>query len=45
MLDRCDFMGKYEDLNNKLNKYLRLATFLIGVKLLKEKLDIESFLC
>ena len=45
MLDRCDFMGKYEDLNNKLNKYLRLATFPIGVKLLKEKLNIESFLC
>ncbi len=42
MLDRCDFMGKYEDLNNKLNKYLRLATFPIGVKLLKDSGELES---
>ncbi|MCK4479648.1 MAG: DUF169 domain-containing protein, partial [Candidatus Lokiarchaeota archaeon] len=42
MLDRCDFMGKYENLNNKLNKYLRLTTFPIGVRLLQNSEDLET---
>ncbi|MCK4687266.1 MAG: DUF169 domain-containing protein [Candidatus Lokiarchaeota archaeon] len=42
MLERCDFMGKYEILNNQLNKYLRLTTFPIGVKLLQNSEDLET---
>ncbi len=42
MLNRCDFMGKYEILNNQLNKYLRLATFPVGVKLLENKEDLNK---
>lgn len=39
-------MGKWEDLNNQLNEYLRLATFPVAVKLLKdpEKLKEINFL-
>lgn len=42
MLERCDFMGKYEILNKQLNKYLRLTTFPIGVKLLLNTEDFEK---
>ncbi|GAH29946.1 unnamed protein product, partial [marine sediment metagenome] len=35
-------MGKYENLNNKLNKYLRLTTFPIGVRLLQNSEDLET---
>jgi len=35
-------MGKYEFLNNQLNKYLRLATFPIGIKLLQNSEDLEN---
>ncbi len=35
-------MGKYEFLNNQLNKYLRLATFPIGIKLLQNSEDLET---
>ena len=39
MIKRDDFMGKYEILAKQLNKYLRLATFPIGVKLLENSED------
>jgi uncharacterized protein (DUF169 family) len=35
-------MGKFEKLNNEINKYLRLATFPIGVKLLESKEDLNN---
>ena len=34
-------MGIYEKLDNQLNKYLRLATFPIGVKLLENSKDLD----
>ena len=37
-----DFMGKYEELDNRLNRYLRLATFPIGVKLLENSEDLNA---
>ena len=42
MIKRDDFMGKYEILAKQLNKYLRLATFPIGVKLLENSEDLEN---
>jgi uncharacterized protein (DUF169 family) len=35
-------MGKFEKLNNELNKYLRLATFPVGVKLLKSSEEFKN---
>ncbi|MFX1481441.1 MAG: DUF169 domain-containing protein, partial [Promethearchaeota archaeon] len=35
-------MGNYEKLDNQLNKYLRLATFPVGVKLLENVEDLEK---
>jgi len=35
-------MGNYEELDNQLNKYLRLATFPIGVKLLENSEDLND---
>ncbi|MFX1490174.1 MAG: DUF169 domain-containing protein [Promethearchaeota archaeon] len=35
-------MGNYEKLDNQLNKYLRLATFPVGVKLLENVEDLEN---
>ncbi|MFW9999990.1 MAG: DUF169 domain-containing protein [Candidatus Hodarchaeota archaeon] len=35
-------MGKYEKLNNQLNKYLRLATFPVAVKLLEDPNDLNN---
>jgi uncharacterized protein (DUF169 family) len=35
-------MGKYEKLNDEINKYLRLATFPVGVKLLEDKEDLNN---
>jgi uncharacterized protein (DUF169 family) len=35
-------MGKFEKLNNELNKYLRLATFPVGVKLLENKEELNN---
>jgi len=35
------FMGNYERIDNQLNKYLRLATFPIGVKLLENSEDLK----
>ena len=35
-------MGNYEGLDNQLNKYLRLATFPIGVKLLENSEDLNA---
>ena len=35
-------MGNYEGLDNQLNKYLRLATFPIGVKLLENSEDLND---
>ena len=35
-------MGKYEKLDNQLNKFLRLASFPVGVKLLKDSESLEN---
>jgi len=35
-------MGNYEKIDNQLNKYLRLATFPIGVKLLENSEDLNA---
>ena len=35
-------MGNYERIDNQLNKYLRLATFPIGVKLLENSEDLNN---
>ncbi len=35
-------MGKWKDLDDKLNKYLRLATFPIAVKLLEEEEELQK---
>ncbi|MFW9938634.1 MAG: DUF169 domain-containing protein [Candidatus Thorarchaeota archaeon] len=35
-------MGNWKELDNKLNKYLRLNTFPIGVKLLKDQENLKS---
>ncbi len=35
-------MGNYEGLDNQLNKYLRLATFPIGMKLLENSEDLNA---
>jgi len=35
-------MGNYERIDNQLNKYLRLATFPIGVKLLENSEDLND---
>ena len=35
-------MGKWKELDDKLNKYLRLATFPIGVKLIEDKEDLKN---
>ncbi|MFX0083219.1 MAG: DUF169 domain-containing protein [Candidatus Hodarchaeota archaeon] len=35
-------MGNYENLDNQLNKYLRLATFPVGVKLLENSEDLNA---
>jgi uncharacterized protein (DUF169 family) len=35
-------MGNYEELDNQLNKYLRLATFPVGVKLLENSEDLNT---
>ena len=35
-------MGKFENLNNELNKYLRLATFPVGVSLLKSSEEFKN---
>ena len=35
-------MGKFEKLNNELNKYLRLATFPVGVSLLKSSEEFKN---
>ncbi len=35
-------MGKYEKLNNQLNKYLRLATFPVAVKLLEDPNELDN---
>lgn len=42
MLKLCDFMGKYELLDSQLNRYLRLATFPIGVKLFKDSEGLKD---
>ena len=42
MLKKCDYMGRYEKLDNQLNKYLRLATFPVGVKLLEDPKELEN---
>ncbi|MBS7251601.1 MAG: DUF169 domain-containing protein, partial [Candidatus Freyarchaeota archaeon] len=34
-------MGKWQNLDEKLNRYLRLATFPIGVKLLENKEELK----
>ena len=35
-------MGKYEQLDDQLNKYLKLATFPVAVKLVKDPKDLEN---
>ena len=35
-------MGKYEKLDNQLNKYLRLATFPVAVKLIQDLKNLEN---
>ena len=35
-------MSKWEELDNKLNKYLRLATFPVAIKLLENPKDLED---
>jgi uncharacterized protein (DUF169 family) len=35
-------MGNYEGIDNQLNKYLRLATFPIGVKLLEKSEELDN---
>ncbi len=35
-------MGNYEKLDNQLNKYLRLATFPVAVKLLQDPKEVEN---
>jgi len=35
-------LGNYEKLDNQLNKYLRLATFPVGVKLLENSEDLDN---
>ncbi|MCK4280694.1 MAG: DUF169 domain-containing protein, partial [Candidatus Lokiarchaeota archaeon] len=35
-------MGKWNELDKKLNKFLRLATFPIAVKLLKDKEELKA---
>lgn len=35
-------MGKWEELDNNLNRYLRLATFPIGVKLLEDSEELKK---
>ena len=35
-------MGKYEKLDNQLNKYLRLATFPVAVKLLEDPNELDN---
>ncbi len=38
----CDSMGRYEELDNQLNRYLRLATFPVAVKLLEDRKELEN---
>ena len=35
-------MGKWEDLENRLNKYLRLSTFPVAVKLIEDLKELEN---
>lgn len=35
-------MGKYEDLNSKLNEYLKLNTFIVAVKLLESENELKD---
>ncbi len=35
-------MGKYEKTDDKLNKYLRLATFTVAVKLLENPEELNN---
>jgi uncharacterized protein (DUF169 family) len=42
MLKNCDFMGNYENLSTQLNKYLMLATFPVGVKLIENDEDLSK---